>query len=259
MSPTCANCGALLPPAAPGAYHVRCAYCHLDQGVAAPPPPVRVVVVPQAPSPPSVLVPSRPVGGVVALALTLAVLGGAVPIFLASGAVPFFLGSGTVGSLGRGAPLGLLAKVDPAIDIDRSHDALAKIFPGVTSKPFIDLDHTVAVDHPWYGEAELSWKNRAGSHLATVLLRPPGGTGKLGNQREVEACIERSLGKPTRRSEADHLHGTWDTTWQPAGGGEVRVYPHMVSVQLSDSPFCKDMPRATWTRVVAMLDACGRR
>jgi hypothetical protein len=161
--------------------------------------------------------------------------------------------------LGRGEPLGALAKLDPATDIDRSHNALARLFPGVTTRPFIDLDHTVAIDHPWYGEAQLSWKNKAGSRLATVDVRPPPGATKFPNQREIEACVESAFGKPYRRSDPDHLRGDWDTTWQPTGGGEIRVYQHMVAINVADNPFAKDMPRATWNKTLATLDRCGRR
>jgi hypothetical protein len=33
----------------------------------------------------------------------------------------------------------------------------------------------------------------------------------------------------------------------------------MVAINVSDDPFAKDMPRATWNRAIATLDGCGRR
>jgi hypothetical protein len=161
--------------------------------------------------------------------------------------------------LGRGYTFASLAKLDPQTDIDASHDALAKLFPGVVTKTMIGLDHTIAIDHPWFGEASFTWKNKKGAKLATVMIRPPPGTNDFANQADIDACVANAFGKPSRRGEPDHLRGDYDTIWEPAGGGEIRVYKHMVKLELSEYPFTRPMPTATWQKAMSTLDACGKR
>lgn len=162
--------------------------------------------------------------------------------------------------LGRGYTLQSIAGVDPGIDVDHVQAAMAPLFQGAASEVMIGLRFTVAVDHPWYGEAELTWANAKGGTLQEAMLRPPPQSdNKFASQADVEACVQTALGKPSHVYEGDHLKGDHSTEWHPAEGGSVRVYEHMVDVTLQ-SPFAsKKMSRAGWTHVLGALDACGKR
>lgn len=163
--------------------------------------------------------------------------------------------------LGGGYRLSDLAKLDLATDIDASDAAVRKLFPGAVRQVHIDLEYKVALDHPWYGEAEVQWKNKKGAKVAEVMLRPPPGAPnyKLTDQAAVDACVTASFGKPKKSFDGPHLGGSRDTIWNPAGGGEVRVYEHLVTITLRDSPFSTPMPAAVFTKVVEALDRCGRK
>jgi hypothetical protein len=162
--------------------------------------------------------------------------------------------------LGGGYPLGDLAKLNVDADIDGSDAAIKKVFPGGVRSLFIDLDYKVPIEHPWYGDMEIGWKNKKGAKLADVSIRPPvGSNGKWPNQKAIDGCVEAAFGKPSRVSEGDHLGGSRDTTWNPASGGAIRVYEHMLVITLRDSPFSKPMPKDVWLKTVAALDQCGRK
>lgn len=161
--------------------------------------------------------------------------------------------------LGGGYSLGDLAKLDIDADIDKADAAIKKVFPGGVRNLFIDLDYKVSLEHPWYGDMEIGWKNKKGAKVADVSIRPPVGTnGKWPNMSGIEACVEREFGKPQRVNEGSHLAGDRDVTWNPPAGGEVRVYSHMLVITLRDSPFSKPMPKDVWLRVVGALDKCGK-
>lgn len=162
--------------------------------------------------------------------------------------------------LGGGYPIRDLAKLDLAIDIDASDAAVHAVFPGAVRKLLIDLEYKVALDHPWYGEAEVSWKNKKGAKLAEIMLRPPPGTNnKLVDQSAVDACVTATFGKPSRSFDGPHLGGSRDTIWNPPGGGEVRVYDHLVTITVRDSPFSSPMSKATFEKTIEMFDRCGRK
>lgn len=162
--------------------------------------------------------------------------------------------------LGGGYPVRSITKLDPAVDIDTSDAAIHLVFPGATRRLLIDLDYTVAIDHPWYGEAELSFKNKKGSKLAEISLRPPPGSdNKFADQKAVDDCVLAAFGKPQKSFDGPHLGGSRDTIWNPAGGGEIRVYEHMLTITLRDSPFSSPMSRPTFEKVIDTLDRCGRK
>ncbi len=146
--------------------------------------------------------------------------------------------------LGGGYPLGDLAKLDVDADIDKADAAIKKVFPGGVRNLFIDLDYKVSLEHPWYSDMEIAWKNKKGARVAEVSFRPPVGTNnKWPNMGSLESCVQGVLGKPERVNEGDHLAGNRDVTWRPGAGGEVRVYEHMMVIRLRDSPFSKPMPK----------------
>lgn len=162
--------------------------------------------------------------------------------------------------LGGGHPVAALGKLDPSANIDESEAAVKSLFPGAVRRLFIDLDYKVALDHPWYGEAQLAWKNKKGARLAEISLDPPpGANNKFADQKAVDDCVTAAFGKPKRESEGQHVGGSRDTTWNPAGGGSIRVYEHMLVITLRDSPFSSPMSEATFHKTIDALDRCGRK
>ena len=161
--------------------------------------------------------------------------------------------------LGRGYPLSALAVLDPTVDVDHSAAAMQAAFPAVRTRESIGLRHTLAIDHPWYGEAELMWPNEKGATLTEIALRPPPQTSsKFTSQADIDACVQAAFGAPTRRYEEDHLKGTYDTDWELAVGGEIRVYEHMIVITLVSHHPAWQMPLATRKKAMGALDACGR-
>jgi hypothetical protein len=162
--------------------------------------------------------------------------------------------------LGRGYPLSALGAIDPSVDVDHSAAAMQAAFPAVRTRETIGLRHTVAIDHPWYGEAELTWPNEKNATLSEVSLRPPPqASNKFTSQADIDACVQAAFGAPTRRYEEDHLKATYDTDWELAGGGEIRVYEHMIVITLVSHHPPKKMPLAAFKKAITTLDACGQR
>lgn len=161
--------------------------------------------------------------------------------------------------LGTGYPLRAAASLDPDTTVEASDAAVKALFRGAVRQLHIDLSYTVALDHPWFGQAELSWANKKASQLKEIELRPPPGQQKFANQPDLVACMTALLGKPTRVSEGDYLRGDGkDFTFRPKGGGEVRIYEHMVAIWTRDNPFAGSMPKDRLQKVVQAFDACGR-
>jgi hypothetical protein len=161
--------------------------------------------------------------------------------------------------LGGGYPLSAIAALDATVDVDHAEAVMRRAFPGVSVAIRVGLEHTIAVDHPWYGSATLSWKNAAGGALQSASLLPrPDANGMFPDQGAVEACARGMLGSGGRRTVSDHLRAEHDTMWFPARGGTVRVYGHMVVVALV-SPFARAaMDGAEFARILRGFDACGR-
>jgi hypothetical protein len=162
--------------------------------------------------------------------------------------------------LGRGYTLASLATIDTTVDVDHSTAMMQAAFPGVATEQMIGLQHSIAIDHPWYGEAELRWKNEKAGAFEEVLIRPPPDHNDgFPNQGDIEACVQSLVGGVGKRNESDHLKGTHDTDWKPAGGGEVRVYGHMVDVTLVSVFASRKMARGEYEKLMQGLDACGRK
>jgi hypothetical protein len=162
--------------------------------------------------------------------------------------------------LGRGYTLTAIGAIDVTVDVDHSTATMQAAFPGVESRQVIGLEHTIAVDSPWFGEAELDWENAKNGHLTRVLIRPPpSANNEFSNQADIDACVQAIVGGKGKRSEEDHLKGTYDTEWKPADGGEVRVYGHMVAVTLGGDFVSKKMTKGGYQKVMDGLDACGKK
>ncbi|MGK3994172.1 hypothetical protein [Sorangium sp. So ce1024] len=160
--------------------------------------------------------------------------------------------------LGGGYPLATLAKIDLATDVDASAAAIKKLFPGAPSEKRVQLTYHVAIDHPWFGMAELSWENARGGKLVTVVIRPPGSGAALAHQDRISACIGDGFGLKPRISEADYLAKKRYYSYDLKGGGAVWVYDTMVMIRLSKFGNTPPMTQASWERLLPILDACGR-
>jgi hypothetical protein len=160
--------------------------------------------------------------------------------------------------LGGGISLVDLAKFDYEVDVDHATDDVKRVAPGVTQSRAGSLELKLALDHPVFSEAELQWTNAKGGKLALVYLRPVGTTNKLADQDALAKCVESGLGVKPRVNEGDYLAKQHDQDFTLPAGGEVRVYDHLVTITTRDSPFSAPMKKATWEKVLSVLDGCGR-
>ena len=107
--------------------------------------------------------------------------------------------------LGTGYLLGALAQIDPTVDIDQSRAHLTRLFPGVSGGVAASgLTYQLPLDHPWFKDAELIWKNEKGGKLANARFNPPPFVEQFANQIEIRDCLTRRFG-PAKDAEIDHL------------------------------------------------------
>jgi hypothetical protein len=154
-----------------------------------------------------------------------------------------------------GYPLRSLLGINVAVDIDGSTAHLRGLFPDVESNRVADqLRFAVPLKHPWFGHAELSWKNEKAGKLVTVGFKPPLGSSKLANAKQVADCLSTGLGKPEAR-EVDHLSGEMSYFF---GKGFPKAWANVYSgyVWLAfEDP--KGVPPVTFAQVVRTLDRCS--
>ncbi|AKT38613.1 hypothetical protein [Chondromyces crocatus] len=161
-------------------------------------------------------------------------------------------------ALGTGYPLATLATLDPQTSVDQSATAMKALFKGTYPKLHIDMDYAVALAHPLYGEAIVSWDNKRSGVLKHVRLTPPPRKQKFPDPSVLVACATTMLGPPQNVSEGNALRGDQKTyRFRVASGGSVDVFEAMVTVQLahaSKSP----MSTADFQRLLRGFDACGK-
>jgi hypothetical protein len=152
-------------------------------------------------------------------------------------------------------PLGSLLRINPTVDIDGSQAHLAALFSTVTSERLGgDLSYRIPLDHPWFREAVLNWKNEKDGKLATVGFRPPLGDDRLKNQAEIRDCLAKGLGKPEAR-EVDHLAREYSYFW---GRGFPKAWANLYSTYLwlaFEDP--KGVAPVTFPTVVRTLAGCA--
>jgi len=153
-----------------------------------------------------------------------------------------------------GYPLRSLLGTSTLVDIDGSRTHLLGLFPTIESSRVADqLRYVVPLDHPWFSQAELSWKNEKAGKLVSVGFRPPVSKAKLENQKEIADCLARGLGKPEVR-ELDHLSGELSYFWGrhfPRAWADV--YPAYLWLAFEDP---KGVAPITFAQVVRTLDDC---
>ena len=269
----CPNCGAPIE-AAPFASTTRCGYCHQTVVLARP----TAHPLPVAPG-------ARPVGNVssrtpLLVFVIAATMTASIAAFLASQSAsplqPVAKDAAPAAAAAPAAkpaqvtapqaqapahaaeakyPMGSLLRINPTVDIDGSQAHLAGLFPTVTGERLGgDLGYRVPLDHPWFREAVLNWKNEKDGKLATVGFRPPLGDTKLKNQKEISDCLAKSLGKPEVR-EIDHLAREYSYFW---GRGFPKAWANVYSgyVWLAfEDP--RGVAPVTFATVVRTLAGCA--
>jgi hypothetical protein len=168
--------------------------------------------------------------------------------------------------LGRGRPPSLLASLDPETNVEASASAVRALFPGATLGQVIEVERTVALDHPLLSEAKLSWDNKSLARLKSARFEPPNQAEAAADQPKFEACLQAAYGPATKRTETDHMKAEYTSEWSFDGdSGEVEVDEFDVTVRVETlvwsfpgGPKPHRMPRASWQRLIGVLDACGR-
>lgn len=147
-----------------------------------------------------------------------------------------------------------LLGIDTRVDVDATSAHLRGLFPSISSERVADeLRFTVPLDHAWFGEAELRWKNERAGKLTTVGFRPPRGETKLKNQKQIADCLVGGLGKPEVR-EVDHLAGEVSYFW---GRNFPKAWANLYSGYLwlsFEDP--RGVPPVTFAQVVRTLAGC---
>jgi hypothetical protein len=159
--------------------------------------------------------------------------------------------------LGRGYPMAQLAAFDSQTDIEHSGPAMIHSFPGSTSTRSSGLTYTVAIDHPWFGEARLEWPDAKGARLQRGYLEHAPGQTKFSSQGDVESCVGHVFGKPERKDTPDYLTGRYSTRWKPKEGGSFTVSDSSVMISFEPDPWTKAMPDSVWKKLVNAFEACG--
>ncbi len=161
--------------------------------------------------------------------------------------------------LGGGAPLTELPKILFEVDVDSSRAAVAAVFPGVTVSQSSDMRFTVALDHPYLEQAQLTWPNKKGGKLTEILLRPRAGNDfAAGQQDTLIECMRTAFGIKGSTYESDYLKKQKDVSFALPQGGHVRIYYHLVTIAFRDYPWAGPMKKDTWDKLAPVLDACGR-
>jgi len=152
-------------------------------------------------------------------------------------------------------PMRALLGINTAVDVDGSRAQLLGLFPELSSEQVADeIRYTVPLNHRWFGEAELRWKNERAGKLSTVGFRPPTGDAKLQNQKQISDCLTQGLGKPEVR-ETDHLAGEVSYFW---GSHFPKAWANLYTGYLwlsFEDP--RGVAPVTFAQVVRTLDACA--
>lgn len=157
--------------------------------------------------------------------------------------------------LGGGKPITELGKLDVGVVVDDAEKAVLAIFPGASVRKSGGLTFTVPLAHPVWREVELSWQNEKNAKLQRMYFRPLGQSVK--GQAELAKCLEKALGTKPRIIEADHLAKKQDYDFKLPGGGELRLYEHMLMLTVN-AWWGAPIGKAAWPKNLASIDGCGR-
>jgi hypothetical protein len=148
--------------------------------------------------------------------------------------------------------------------VPRRLSALQSLFPGVISGQTIDIERTVALDHPLLSEARLGWENGSLTRLKSARFEPPNGAESAADPPIFEACLQAAYGPATKRNETDQMKANDASEWSLESDGEIDVDETGVVVRLETLVWSpregrkpRRMSKAGWQRFMGVLDACG--
>ncbi|WP_394845373.1 hypothetical protein LZC95_51125 [Pendulispora brunnea] len=158
--------------------------------------------------------------------------------------------------LGGGYSLKALGTVDPNVGAEQSYDTLVRLFPGVYTYESAGSARAqfVALDHPWFGEARLGWRNEPGGHLVSISLMPAPGKEQFENEGALNGCLRSKLGQPQVRALGSQLKDHFGDSWSHAG---TKVVLSQTEIDISNDAG-QSIPRSLLQDVTSALDACGR-
>ncbi len=160
--------------------------------------------------------------------------------------------------MAHGYPMQALGAIDVTADVDHAAAMMQAAFPAVYSRSIGSLEFELALDNPWFSQAELSWQNKKDGLLEEVILRPPPyPVQTFPDQNALEACMQTLIGGKAERRETDHLKGTHSTDWNPADGGSVSISENVAFVRVTSSFVKKGMSRAEFSRIVSGMGGCA--
>jgi hypothetical protein len=145
------------------------------------------------------------------------------------------------------------ARIEIGTDVDGAALAMRQVFPSVNTMFPDNPMYEIPLDHPLFRVATLKWENRKGGRLSRLTLREVDAGASV--QAKIEQCLRARFG-PGHSDEDNHLKGTHSTRWE-LGDGQVAVDDANLSVNVAVL-FKPRMGEATWQKLVATLDACGR-
>ena len=160
---------------------------------------------------------------------------------------------------GAGVTLADLAKLDVSVEIDGATNEVRTRFPAATVDQNINLEFELPVAHPWFGHAELEWRNEAEGKLQRAKLWPPMGVQEFPDQEAIRGCLEGTLGEPRTRV-SNHMKGERTYDWELEGMGAIRLYDHILTLDPnSGRGFGDTSPpsQEAWSRVMSTLGTCG--
>ena len=153
-----------------------------------------------------------------------------------------------------GYSLGEVAKVDPDVPITQATAHCERLLPGAVAGSVSDLTIDVFVDHPWFGEVRLAWKNEENGKLETFSVGHPAGVDRLDHQAAVADCLEPVLGKAQVKV-TNQL--TQERTYQWLAGFPKEHGSVYKTYLWYDLPGGKQRARR-FHAILERLDRCGR-
>jgi len=152
-------------------------------------------------------------------------------------------------------PLGVVRRIDLTWDVDRAQTAVREVIVGAAEDRLGGLRYSVSVTHPWIGQVDFRWPNKAGATLQSIDFKPPPGQATFPDVQDVRQCVEAVLGDG-HAEETDHLAGKVRYSWNPEGLSVVTLYPEYLGVAPYDwhgNPPDTDL----WFRLLTQLDDCA--
>lgn len=150
--------------------------------------------------------------------------------------------------LGAGHPFGKLASIEASTTVEAAPDTMKRLFPGSNVSTFIGLDVNVAIEHPLFKQADMSWKNEKGGTLQSVHFRP--NSLWPGRRDAFVECVGGKLGKPEVR-ETDYVNKKKDYDFRL---GEVRLLvPESMAYVVGHA---KGILGPEWVKIVGAVNEC---